>query len=113
MTSQGEQYQIAQVGQGSYLVDGRVTNMDKLLAYLNNLVALQAKGYTEEPRNGAEYALEIVQQDGKAFSVKASPTQEGKWILTSTLNAGNYMEISGVELQALFPPRSYFLPGVK
>jgi len=64
---------------------------------------------SERVRNRPEASVFIDSKYGP-ISLSASKEENGKWVMASSVNVGNRLELTLPQVNAIFPPFHFFMP---
>ncbi|MGZ5302878.1 MAG: DUF4340 domain-containing protein [Bacteroidia bacterium] len=106
---EGIDFTLLRAGQQAWSIDGILTTDAIANKYVAALTNLQIANFAETPNIGAILSIEITTYDGKEISLRAFRKNSESWIMSSSANQGNYMELKDNEIQTLFPGKEYFM----
>jgi len=106
---EGIDFTMLRAGQQAWSIDGILTTDSISNKYINALSNLQVNTFAEPPATGAVLSIQITTYGGRQISLRAYRKNSETWILSSTANTGNYMELKQQDIQNLFPGRQFFL----
>ena len=96
--------------QGKWSINGRDIDQRKVLTYLKMLTLIQIPEFvSERVRNRPEASVFIDSKYGP-ISLSASKEENGKWVMASSVNVGNRLELTLPQVNAIFPPFHFFMP---
>ncbi len=94
---------------GVWSISGRQIDQAKALAYIRMLSLIQIPEFaTEHVKNPPEASVTIETRFGPVV-LAASKEASGNWVLGSSVNIGNRLELTMPQVYAVFPPFRYFM----
>ncbi len=109
----GIEFSLRRAGQHNWSIDGILTKDSLTEQYVNALTGLTINNFAESPVTGADLSIQILTYGGKQVSLKAYRKNSDTWIISSTANTGNYIELPASQIQSMFPGWAYFMQSGK
>lgn len=106
---EGIDFTMLRAGQTAWSIDGILTNDSIANNFVAILNALNITKFGETPTTGADLSIQLTTYGGQQVSLRAFRKNSDIWVLSSSSNTGNYMELNQSQIQAIFPGKSYFL----
>ncbi len=95
---------------GRWSINGREIDQRKVLTYLKMLTLLQIPHFAVERVKNRPEASVLIDTKFGPITLTASKEQNGKWVMASSVNVGNRLELTLPQINAIFPPFYFFMP---
>jgi hypothetical protein len=103
-------YYLLENTHGKWSISGRDIDQIKVLTYLKMLSLIQVPAFVTEYVKTPPEASVLIDTKSGPIKLIASKAQNGKWVMASSANIGNRLELTRPQVNAIFPPFSYFKP---
>jgi len=95
---------------GKWSISGRDIDQNKVLTYLKMLSLIHVPTFTSELVKTPPEASVLIDTKYGPITLIASKTHDGNWVMASSVNIGNRVELTLPQVNAIFPPFHYFMP---
>ncbi|RYD73592.1 MAG: DUF4340 domain-containing protein, partial [Sphingobacteriales bacterium] len=109
----GIDFILKRAGQNAWSINGILTNDSIGENYVFLISQLEIASFGTAPTMGADLSLQITTYKGNQVSLRAYKKNSETWILSSSENTGNYVEVPNDFIQRLFPGREFFMQPLK
>ena len=95
---------------GKWSISGREIDQRKVLTYLKMLTLLRVPDFAAESVKNPPEASVLIDTKYGLIKLVASKGLNGKWVMGSSANIGNRLELTLPQVNAIFPPFHFFKP---
>ncbi len=93
---------------GTWSINGRPINQIKANAYVKMLSLIRVPEFAKERVSNPPEASATIDTKFGQVMLAASKESNGNWVLGSSVNIGNRLELNRAQVYAVFPPMHYF-----